>query len=149
MAALVIVAIGSVARSRQQQAVVGADPSVGLNLRSPVPAPVLATLRRACADCHSDATRWPWYAALPIVSHLVTRDVTQGRGQLNLSRWTEYNPFDRADLLDKMCQLPSSGKMPPWQYRLIHPDARLSATDVAALCAWTRAEAAQLVEGER
>jgi Haem-binding domain len=149
MAALVIVAIGSVARSRQQQAVVGADPSIALNLRSPVSAPVLSTLRRACADCHSDATRWPWYAALPVVSHLVTRDVTQGRGQLNLSRWTEYNPFDRADLLDKMCQLPSSGKMPPWQYRLMHPDARLSATDIAALCAWTRDEAARLVEGER
>jgi cytochrome c len=75
--------------------------------------------------------------------------VRQARGQLNLSRWTQYNPFDRADMLDKMCQLSSSGKMPPWQYRLMHPDARLSAEDIAAMCAWSRDEAARLVEGER
>jgi cytochrome c len=148
-AALVILAIGSAARLRPEQAVAGADPSVSLNGRADVPAPVMSALRRGCFDCHSDATRWPWYARLPVASQLIARDVTQARGQLNLSRWAQYNPFDRADMLDKMCQLPASGKMPPWQYRLMHPDARLSATDIAALCAWTRDEAARLGEGER
>jgi len=80
---------------------------------------------------------------------LVERDVTAGRGQLDLSRWTEYNPFDRADLLDKMCRLASTGKMPPWPYRVMHGDARLSASDVAALCAWSQEEATHLVEGDR
>jgi hypothetical protein len=147
--ALVIVAMGSAARLRPEQALVGLAPSVSLNTRKTVPAPVLSTLRRACVDCHSEATRWPWYAGLPVVSHVIARDVRQARGQLNLSRWTQYNPFDRADMLDKMCQLSSSGKMPPWQYRLMHPDARLSAEDIAAMCAWSRDEAARLVEGER
>jgi Haem-binding domain len=144
-----MVAIGSAARLRPAQAVVGLDPSVALNVQSAVPAPVMSTLRRACFDCHSEATHWPWYAALPVASHLIERDVTEGRGQLNMSHWTQYNQFDRADMLDKMCQRVSNGRMPPWQYRLMHPGARLSEKDVEALCSWTRDEAARLVEGER
>jgi cytochrome c len=120
-----------------------------LNLRPAVPDPVLSTLRRACFDCHSEATRWPWYARLPLASHVLERDVTEARGQLNLSRWIEYHPLDRADMLDKMCELASRRKMPPWQYRLMHPDARLSVTEISALCAWSQDEAARLTQGEK
>src|SRR5262245_62062507 len=146
VAVLVLVAIGSAARPLPQQERAGADPSTVVNLQPAVPDPVLSTLRRACFDCHSEATRWPWYAALPIASHLIGRDVTEASGQLNLSRWTEYNRYYRADMLDKMCDLASSRKMPPWQYRLMHPGARLSATEVSTLCAWTREEAAHLMK---
>jgi heme-binding protein len=147
LAALVIVAIASVARSRPSLPVAGTDPSASLNVHAP-PA-VMSTLRRACVDCHSDETHLPWYAALPIASHVIERDVTAARGELNLSRWTQYNAFDRADMLDKMCQLASSGTMPPWQYRMMHHAARLSPTDVAALCSWTRDEETRLVQGEK
>jgi heme-binding protein len=150
VAVLVLVAIGSAARALPHpQGVAGADPSTVFNPRPAVPDPVLSTLRRACFDCHSEATHRPWYAALPLASHLIERDVTEGRGQLNLSRWTEYNLFDRADLLDKMCERASSRRMPPWQYRLMHPGARLSAPEVSALCAWTQDEAARLMKGEQ
>jgi hypothetical protein len=116
-------------------------------VRTPVPTPVMATLHRACFDCHSDETRWPWYARLPVVSHLIVRDVTEGRGQLNWSHWAEYNPFDRAAMLDKVCEVASTRKMPPWQYRALHSDARLSRDDISALCAWAEQEAFRLVQG--
>ena len=149
MATLVIVTVGSAARSRSERAVVGADPSASFNGRTPAQAAVMSTLRRACFDCHSDETRWPWYATLPFASRLIERDVKDGRGQLNLSRWMQYNAFDRADLLDKMCQLASSGRMPPWQYRLMHPEARMSAAEVVTFCAWSQYEANRLVQEER
>jgi hypothetical protein len=148
VAALVLVAIGSAAGTLPQGRA-GADPSTVLNLRPAVPDPVLSTLRRACFDCHSEATRWPWYATLPLASRVIERDVTEARGQLNLSRWTEYNALDRADMLDKMCELSSRHTMPPWQYRLMHAGARLSSAEVSALCAWTRDEAARLTQGEK
>jgi hypothetical protein len=112
-----------------------------------VPPPVMAVLRRACFDCHSNETRWPWYSRVFPVSWLVSHDVQEGRGQVNFSRWGEYDPFDRADMLDKMCDLSSKQRMPLWQYRLMHADARLATADVAALCGWTKAEAARLVPG--
>jgi Haem-binding domain len=148
VAALMMIAIASVAGSRSHHIEREESPAA-LNGRRPVPAAVMSTLRRACFDCHSHETRWPWYASVPIASMLVERDVTAGRGQLDLSRWTEYNPFDRADLLDKMCRLASTARMPPWPYRAMHGEARLSAGDVAALCAWSEEEATHLVEEDR
>jgi len=148
VAALVLVAIGSAAGTLPQGRA-GADPATVFTLRPAVPDNVLSTLRRACFDCHSEATRWPWYATLPLAARLIERDVTDARGQLNLSRWTEYNEFDRADMLDKMCALVSRRTMPPWQYRLMHPGARLSAAEVSALCAWSRDEAERLTQGEK
>ena len=104
-----VLAIGSAALSRPT-AGPGADPSASLNVQTAVPAPVMSTLRRACFDCHSNETRWPWYSKLPVASWLLEQDVKAARGQLNLSRWTQYNPFDRADLLDKVCGLASPAK---------------------------------------
>ena len=143
-----MVALGGAAWLRSPQAVAGPGGSA-FNLQTPVPAAVMATLQRACVDCHSEATRWPWYAAVPVVSHLIARDVAEGRRQLNLSRWTSYNPFTRADLLDHMCDMVTRGEMPPLPYRVVHRDARVSAADVASLCSWSRDEAARLVQEEK
>src|SRR5262245_55946039 len=147
VAACVILAIGSAALSRPVISDVRDEPSGTLNIGTFAPAPVMSVLRRACFDCHSNETRWPWYAHLPIASHLIERDVQDGRGQLNWSHWAEYNPFDRAGILDKVCELSSMKRMPPWQYRMLHSDARLSRTDIQALCEWTNLEATRLTQG--
>jgi hypothetical protein len=123
------------------------DPALALTAHAAVPPDVADVLRRACFDCHSNDTRWPWYTNVPPASWLIAHDVDAGRGQINFSRWGEYNPFDRADMLDKMCDLATKRKMPLWPYRLLHRDARLGDADVAALCRWTDAEAARLVNG--
>jgi hypothetical protein len=144
--ALILVVIGSVVRSRPNLPDINADTSIALDGSTSVPPHVLSTLRRACFDCHSDETRWPWYSLIPIASNLIERDVKDGRAQLNWSHWPEYNEFDRADMLDKVCQLASTHQMPPWRYRIAHSDAHLSATDLTGLCDWTRLEAARLVQ---
>jgi len=144
---IAILAIASAALSRPTVPSVHDHPSVALNVHTPVPAPAMSVLRRACFDCHSDETRWPWYAQLPVASHLIDRDVRNGRAQLNWSHWQEYNPFDRAGILDKVCEWVSMKKMPPWQYLMLHSDARLSSTDIEQLCDWTQHEAARLTQG--
>ena len=112
----------------------------------PVPQPVLGVVRRACYDCHSSETRWPWYSHVAPASWLVISDVQGARKQLNFSRWGRYNAFDRADLLDKLCDRVSKHQMPLLQYRLVHADARLSDADIAAVCGWTRDESARLTQ---
>ena len=47
-------------------------------------------LRRACYDCHSNETRWPWYARVAPISFLLWRDVKEGRKELNFSIWDRY-----------------------------------------------------------
>jgi Haem-binding domain len=141
-----IVVIGSAARSHSRLPDTAADPAAGIDADTHVPAPVMSTLQRACFDCHSDHTRWPWYASLPVASWLLERDVRNGRGQMNFSRWAHYNRFDRADLLDRACELAARGDMPLRPYRFMHREARLSEADIKALCTWSRDEAARLVE---
>src|SRR5262245_41103622 len=105
VAVLTTVVIGSAALSRQPLTLVEPDPSIAMNARAPVPAQVMSVLRRACYDCHSSETHWPWYAQLPIASHVIERDVSDARGQLDWSQWAVYNAFDRAGMLDKTCEL--------------------------------------------
>lgn len=145
-AAAIVVAVAASAAFGPDRTNPAVDRTVALDVGS-VPAPVASIMRKACFDCHSDETRWPWYASVPPVSLLVTHDVSKGRSHLNFSEWRSYNPFDRADMLDEACKRVTSGEMPIWPYRLLHPEARLSAADIATLCDWTRVEADRLASG--
>ena len=148
VAALVLVAIGSAAGTRPQERA-GADPSTVFNLRPAVPIPSCPRSAGRASTVIPRRRAGRGTRRLPLASRVLERDVTEARGQLNLSRWIDYNRLDRADMLDKMCDLASRRKMPPWQYRLMHPGARLSATEISALCAWSQDEAARLTQGEK
>ena len=51
-----------------------------------------AVFRRSCFDCHSNETRWPWYAHVAPISWLIARDVHKARRRLNFSHWSELDP---------------------------------------------------------
>jgi hypothetical protein len=84
--------------------------------------------QRACYDCHSNETIWPWYSRIAPISWLVYRDVQEGRSELNFSEWgrSEQEFEDIGEVI-------AEGNMPPLQYLLAHPSARLSAVDKALL----------------
>jgi len=86
---------------------------------------------RACFDCHSNETAWPWYASVAPVSWLVQHDVDEGRAAVNFSEWGRPQE-EAADCAEEV----QEGEMPPRSYLLTHPDARL-----------TDAERADLVRG--
>jgi len=104
-----------------------------------VPADVDSTLRRACYDCHSYETRWPWYARMAPVSWLVARDVTGARSDLNFSEWgtdPEREPTP-AQRLGGICSDLRKGIMPPRSYLLMHRSARVSPAQIERICQWT------------
>ena len=106
------------------------------------PGEIDATLRRACYDCHSNRTRWPWYSRVAPVSWMVVHDVDLGRKELNFSEWDGYFPRTRKHKLEWMQRALRDQIMPPWSYRLMHPEARLSDADRARLQLWIAAELA-------
>lgn len=54
-----------------------------------------ALVKRACFNCHSNETVWPWYSRIAPISWLAQRDVNKGRGSLNFSEWNDpMNPAD-------------------------------------------------------
>ncbi len=75
---------------------------------------------RACADCHSNQSRWPWYSKVAPASWLVAHDVAEAREHLNVSEW--HRPQRDADEAAEMVR---KGEMPFWIYRPMHAEARL------------------------
>jgi hypothetical protein len=106
----------------------------------PAPAEVRQVLRRACYDCHSNETVWPWYSWIAPVSWLVARDVHEGREELNFSTWNRLSTKARVEALHESWEEVSEGEMPPWFYLPPHPEARLSEADREALRRWSGGE---------
>ena len=102
----------------------------------PAPANVRAVLRRACYDCHSNETAWPWYSHVAPVSFLIARDVNAGREELNFSTWNRMATRDQVKKLKESWENVAEEEMPPWFYLPMHRDAVLSTQDRAALRAW-------------
>ena len=103
----------------------------------PAPPDARAIIRRACYDCHSNETVWPWYTWVAPVSWLVARDVHEGRRELNFSAWDRYTTKEKVKKLKESWETLGEGEMPPWYYLPVHRKARLSAQDRAVLRRWT------------
>lgn len=95
-------------------------------------------LRRACYDCHSNETRWPWYSYIAPGSWLMAHDVKEGRNYVNFSEWGDY--YDETDTAimfqDECWDDIESGEMPLWFYLPLHPEAKLTDEDIATLKRW-------------
>ncbi len=87
-----------------------------------------ALAARACFDCHSNDTVWPWYSSVAPMSWLVQRDVDEGRRALNFSEWNRPQKEAR-----EAAKTVRQGEMPPWIYRLRATQARLSPAEREAL----------------
>lgn len=83
---------------------------------------------RACADCHSNETTWPWYSHVAPFSWLIQHDVDEGRTILNLSE-INNTPFGQ----DHAARAVQNGEMPVNYYTWMHSDAKLSETERQAL----------------
>jgi len=108
----------------------------------PAPAPVREILQRACYDCHSFATVWPWYAYVAPASWLVAWDVHDGRQHLNFHRWFGKAKA-RADKLDEIVEEVDEEEMPLWFYLPLHPEAQLTRSERETLMRWAEGLAAQ------
>jgi hypothetical protein len=87
-----------------------------------------ALAQRACFDCHSNETVWPWYTYVAPASWLAAHDVHEGRGILNFSEWN--HPQSGAD---EVMEVVEEGEMPPSYFLIMHPEARLTPEERDAL----------------
>lgn len=97
-------------------------------------------LQRACEDCHSDNTVWPWYAHVPPFSWEIHKDVALGRSFMNLSKWSQYSAGQRRGLVMAILADTRAHVMPPPGFVRMHGSARLSDTDFKELSKWAIAE---------
>lgn len=89
-----------------------------------------ALAARACYDCHSNQTKWPWYSYVAPVSWEIADHVEYGRKHLNFSDWTQPN-----EDLDENIEVIEEGEMPLHDYLRLHPEAKLTDAEKEALIA--------------
>ena len=120
------------------------DPSLALESHVQLDPKIAGILDRSCYDCHSNKTRWPWYANVAPVSWFVIDHVNEGRRDLNFSEWGRYSREDQKGHLGQLCELVTEGWMPLSSYTPLHPDAKLSDEDKKLICNWASTERARM-----
>ena len=136
-AAVFVVAFAAAQLIRPDRANPAIDESRAIQAHVGTGSGLVAVLDRACRDCHSNGTVWPWYTQIAPASWLMASGVAQGRKAVNFSEWAAYSPEQQRMLLAMSCDDVTSGTM-PGPYTLLRPETKLSAQDVETICAAAR-----------
>ena len=84
---------------------------------------------KACADCHSNYTKWPWYSNIAPISWAVIHHVDEGREHFNISTWGVQKKNKGNEAAEEL----EDGEMPLKSYLIMHPEANLTAEQTKQL----------------
>ncbi|HXC02695.1 MAG TPA: heme-binding domain-containing protein [Opitutaceae bacterium] len=101
-----------------------------------VPAEVQRVFTKACYDCHSDHTRYPWYAEVEPVGWWLGSHIDDGKQHLNFSEFGAYNAKKADRKLKQIAHEVNDGSMPLHSYTWIHRDAILTAAEIKLISDW-------------
>lgn len=101
-----------------------------------LPKNVEVIFKKACYDCHSNETRWPWYSYIAPISWWVIYDVNEGREELNFSTWKQLSPKKQKKLIEECWEEVEKAHMPLKAYIWTHPEAKLTQKEKDIIKAW-------------
>jgi len=113
------------------------DQSNYIGKRYTVPANVQAILTKACNDCHSNNTSYPWYCTFQPVDWWINKHVRNGKKGLNLDEYLNRSLRSQYHKLEEIAEQVKENKMPLNSYTWIHKDAILTDAEKATLINWT------------
>ena len=93
-------------------------------------------IETSCADCHSNATVYPWYAEIAPISWYLASHVNEGKEHLNFSEWTSYNKHQKEHILKNLKEVMTSHEMPLQSYLILHENAQLSKEQYEVFLTW-------------
>ncbi|HYX32957.1 MAG TPA: heme-binding domain-containing protein [Oligoflexus sp.] len=100
---------------------------------------VAPLFQKACADCHSGDTQYPWYSMMPGVSQWIKKDIAEARQHIEFSNGYPFqshaSPLEDLIAVEKVI---TDGSMPPLRYRIMHSRARLNEQEKQRITHWAR-----------
>lgn len=102
----------------------------------PIPRSVRGILQKACNDCHSNNTRYPWYSKVQPVAWWLNDLIQEGKHELNFSEFATYPLRKQYHKLEEVSEELEEGHMPLSSYTFIHSDARLTTEEKSKLNQW-------------
>lgn len=101
-----------------------------------VPGDVKSILAKACNDCHSNNTRYPWYAKIQPIHWWLNKHITGGKKNLNYDEYTNRSLRYQYHKMEETIEMVKEGEMPLNSYTWTHKDARLSGEEKSKLVEW-------------
>ncbi|HEV8539405.1 MAG TPA: heme-binding domain-containing protein [Bacteroidota bacterium] len=101
-----------------------------------VPEDVVVVLRTSCYDCHSNETRYPWYAEIQPVGWWLNDHIHDAKEELNFSEFANYRPRRQYRKFEEITDQVKEGEMPLPSYLILHNDAKLSPAHKERLTGW-------------
>lgn len=118
---------------------VSTDKSKNIKTLYAVSTEVETILTKACNDCHTNNTEYPWYAAVQPVTWWLDDHIKEGKKHLNFDEYTTYNLRKQFHKMEEVVEQVKEKEMPLDSYTWIHRDAKLSDTERATLTTWAQA----------
>lgn len=100
------------------------------------PAEVKSILEKACNDCHSDHTDYPWYTNIQPVGWWMANHVNDGKRHLNFSQFNTYKLTRKIHKLEETAEQVKEGEMPMSSYTWMYAAAKLSDAEKETLINW-------------
>ncbi len=104
----------------------------------PVPERVSVILKKACYDCHSNNTQYPWYANIQPVYWWLNDHVEEGKSHLNFDEYTHRRLRYQYHKMEELMEEVKEGEMPLNSYTWVHGEARLTSEERMVLTGWAQ-----------
>lgn len=104
-----------------------------------IPPDVNSILDRACYDCHSNNSRYPWYFNIQPVGIWMDEHIKEGKRGVNFSEYTNKRLRYQYHKMEELIELVKEGEMPIDSYTWTHKDAILSSEERTKLVNWAQA----------
>src|SRR5690349_10711076 len=101
-----------------------------------IPADVKSIMQKACNDCHSNNTRYPWYSNIQPVDWWLTNHIKDGKKELNFDEYTNRSLRYQYHKMEEAIEQVKENKMPLDSYTWIHKDAKLNDSEKGQFIAW-------------
>jgi hypothetical protein len=101
-----------------------------------IPADVDAILSSSCYDCHSNNTRYPWYANIQPVAWWLADHVEEGKREINFNEFLTYKPKKAHHKMEEVVEMVNEGEMPLESYTVVHRDAKLDPAQRKVIADW-------------
>ncbi len=111
-----------------------------------VPDNVSSILKKACNDCHSNYTVYPWYSNIQPVYFWLDHHIDEGKHHLNFSEFGTYSAFRQYRKLAEVAEQIEECEMPISSYTLIHKNAVLSADEKKIIVDWAKANSESILK---
>jgi hypothetical protein len=103
-----------------------------------IPADVKTILAKACYDCHSNNTRYPWYANLQPLHWWLEKHIKNGKKEINFDDYTNKSLRYQYHKMEEVIEQVKEGEMPLNSYTWIHKDAKLTTEEKAKITGWAQ-----------